>query len=147
MIDNSIQQWRQSLDGLSAQQIDELEDHLRSSLPELLDQGLSIDDAVLLAAARLEGAADASRETKTTPTVRHPILRTLLGVLVCVAAGFGCLISAMFTLYALAYQHITPAGTGLALGIGGAACASMVYLIRKAVIDIHRTTTGIPATD
>ena len=148
-LNRSIENWRRQLKAngsLDDAAIDEMEDHLRSSLPELLDKGLSADDAVLLAAARLEGAAGSTHHAVATQTVRHPILRTLLDVLVCVAAGFGCLITVMITLYALTYQHITQVGVGLSLVVGGAVCVLMVYLIRKAIIDIHRTTTGTPTT-
>ena len=145
-LEERIEAWRKSLGTINEDQCAELEDHLRSSLPALIDKGLSIDEAVLLAASRLQGATQSPRKAQTPHAIRHPFLRILLGLLACAIASLGVMTSVLITLYALSYQHITSTGTGISLTIGCSACILMAYFFRKAVLDIRNTTAGTPTT-
>lgn len=146
--ETAIHRWQKSLDSLPDEKRAELEDHLRASLPDLLERGLSAEDAVLLAAARLQPAVASAQSAVLRPdaAVRHPVLRTLLDVLVCVAAALGCLFVAMVVVYALARQGITGTEMLVTLGVGLAICVPLLFVCRLAIRDIARTTAGIPTT-
>lgn len=51
-LDACIDRWRTALSGLSAEQVSELEDHVRAECSRLVDSGLSDEERVLVAAMR-----------------------------------------------------------------------------------------------